>query len=112
MGIVWEVSFAAFLVLTVVLGGGAAAMSGNALARSWRPLGLVIGYMLLLAAAVRFFHFALAEGTLLSVHYYIVDAMVLAAIATLAYRIARADQMATQYPWLYRRTSPVSWAKR
>ena len=30
-------------------------------------------YMLVLAAAVRFFHFALFEGTLLSLQYYRVD---------------------------------------
>lgn len=112
MGIVWEVSFVKFLMLTVVLGGGAAILSGNALARGWRPVGLVIGYMLLLAAAVRFFHFALAEGSLLSVHYYVVDAVALIVIATLSYRIAQADQMTSQYPWLYRRTSPFSWDKR
>lgn len=44
-----------FLVLTVILGGGAAFLAGRGLARSWKPLRRIFFYMALLAAAVRFF---------------------------------------------------------
>jgi len=61
---------------------------------------------------VRFIHFALFEGTLLSLHYYIVDAVVILAIGSLGFRYTRARQMTTQYRWLYERTGPFSWRER
>jgi hypothetical protein len=109
MGILWGDSALAFAIITVFLGGGAAWLSGASLARSWRPLWLALAYMVLLGAAVRFLHFSLAHGQLLSLHYFFVDTVLLVAVAALAYRIARTSQMAQQYPWLYRRTSPVTW---
>ena len=112
MGVLWDNSLAAFLILTLLLGGGAAWMTGRALARGWRPLWKVVLGMLLLALAVRFFHWGLADGTLLSLHYYAVDAASLVAIACLSYRLTRAHQMVTQYPWAYRRTSPLTWSER
>ena len=112
MGLLWDNSLSAFLVLTVFLGGSAAWMTARAHARGWRPLWKVIVAMLLLGLAVRFFHWGLAHGTLLSLHYYAVDAGILVAIACLSYRLTRASQMVMQYPWLYRRTSPLTWAER
>lgn len=112
MDVLWDNSLAAFLILTVLLGGGAAWMTGRALARGWRPLWKVVFGMLLLALPVRFFHWGLAQGTLLSLHYYAVDAAVLIAIGCLSYRLTRAYQMVTQYPWAYRRTSPLTWSER
>ena len=57
-----EDSFGVFLLVTVVLGGGAAWLSGRAIAATWRPWWQVPLYMLILGAAVRFFHFALFDG--------------------------------------------------
>ena len=109
MGILWENSFGTFLGLTVIVAGAAAFMAGRALASKWRsPLQPVL-YMLLLGLADRFFHFALFEGTLLSLHYYIVDTAVLIAISLIAYRITRVRQMVTQYPWLYAPSGPLAW---
>ena len=54
-----------FLVLTVIIGGGAAFLAGRGLARSWKPFWRIFFYMALLAAAIRFFHYALFDGTLL-----------------------------------------------
>jgi hypothetical protein len=68
--------------------------------------------MLLLACAVRFFHFALFEGTLLSLHYYVVDALVLIGISLLGYRLTRVRQMVTQYRWLYERSGPFFWREK
>lgn len=101
-----------FLVLTVILGGGAAFLAGRGLARSWKPIWRIFFYMALLAAAVRFFHYALGEGTLLSPYYYLVTYILLVAAASLGFRVMRTTQMVTQYRWLYERTSPLSWKAR
>ncbi len=110
MGLLYDNSLAAFVIITLVLAGGAAWLTGRALARAWSPVGLLIFYMLLLALPARFFHWSLAGGTLLSLQFYVTDAIILIAIALLSYRISRTTQMVTQYPWLYRRTSPITWA--
>ena len=65
-----EGSFGVFLLVTVILGGGAAMLAGRAIAQTWRPWWQIVAYMLILGAAVRFIHFALFGGTLLSLHYY------------------------------------------
>jgi hypothetical protein len=101
-----------FLVLTVILGGGAAFLAGRGLARSWKPFARIYFYMALLAAAVRFFHYALFDGALLSIPYYLVAYVVLLAAATLGFRSMRTTQMVTQYRWLYARTSPLTWKER
>ena len=59
---------------------------------------------MLLAAATRFIHFALFEGTLLSPYYYMVDLIVLVIIAMLGKRVTRARQMSTQYSFIFERT--------
>lgn len=110
--LVWEVTFWEFALVTVALAGGAAYLTGRAVARTWlTDLNLLI-YMVLLAAATRFIHFALFEGTLLSPYYYLVDLIVLVAIALLGKRVTRARQMATQYRFIYERTGPLSWARK
>jgi hypothetical protein len=101
-----------FLVLTVILGGGAAFLSGRGLARGWKPFWRLFFYMALLAAAVRFFHYALFDGSLLSPYYYLVTYAILTACACLGFRVMRTTQMVTQYRWLYERTSPISWRDR
>lgn len=110
--LIWEVSFLEFTLITVVLAGGAAYLTGRAIARTWRTdMNLVI-YMLLLAAATRFIHFALFQGTLLSGYYYLVDLIVLLAMAFIGKRVTRSRQMATQYSFLYERKGPLNWAKK
>ena len=98
--LIWEVTFWEFLLVTVVLAGGAAYLTGRAIANSWLGTGHVIAYMVLLAAATRFIHFSLFQGTLLSLHYYIVDLIVLLAICTLGFRVTRSKQMTRQYRFL------------
>ncbi|MGE0230920.1 MAG: DUF6867 family protein [Flavobacteriaceae bacterium] len=112
-GLLWEEnSVWIFILVTVVLGGGAAMLTGRAIAQSWRSFAVAAAYMLPLAAAVRFFHYALFGGTLLSLHYYVVDYAVILALAGLGYRIVRATQMARQYGWLYSRSGPFGWRGR
>ena len=98
--LIWEVTFWEFVLVTVILAGGAAYLTGRALANSWLGLKQLAGYMVLLAGAARFIHFALFEGTLLSLHYYIVDLIVLLALAYLGFRVTRSKQMARQYRFL------------
>lgn len=107
-----EPSIWLFLMVTVLMGGWAAWMTGSACAETWRGLPQTWVYLALLGCGVRFIHFALFEGTLLSPRYYLVDTAVLLLIGTAAWRAARARQMTTQYWWLYQRTGPLSWAKR
>ena len=107
-----EASFLVFVGLTVVLGGGCAWLTGRAIALTWRPFPQVLAYCVLLGLALRFFHFALFDGTLLSLHYYLVDTAILCALGALGHRVTRTTQMVTQYPWLYRRTGPLSFADR
>jgi hypothetical protein len=58
--------------------------------------------MVLLAAATRFIHFALFHGTLLSLHYYVVDLIVLLLAAGLGFKVTRKGQMQRQYGFLTR----------
>ena len=68
-----EHSLGIFLLVSVVMGGGAAWLAGRAIASTWRPWWHLALYMLLLSAAVRFLHHALFDGKFLSLHYYLVD---------------------------------------
>ena len=107
-----EPSIWLFLLVTVIMGGWAAWMTGRAMAITWRPYGMLIAYLLILAGAVRFIHFALFDGTLVSLHYYVIDAIVILIIGSLGFRYHRARQMTSQYRWLYERTGLFSWRER
>ena len=100
------------LLVTGVIGGGAAFLAGRAIAQTWRPFWSGVVYMAMLGAAVRFVHFALFEGTLLSPASYLADALYLITVGSLAWRMTRAAQMATQYYWLYERAGPLTWRSR
>ena len=102
MSMIWEVTFVEFLVVTVILAGGAAWMTGRAIANGWQGNGILVFYMVLLAAATRFIHFSLFNGTLLSLHYYIVDLIVLLALAFVGKAFTRQRQMQSQYAFLKR----------
>jgi hypothetical protein len=110
--LVSETNFWIFFFLTVVFGGGAAFLSGRALAQKWRPVWQPVAYMLLLAMAVRFFHYALFEETLISPYYFVVDSLVLIGAALLGYRLKRVSQMTSQYRWIYEKAGPFSWRER
>jgi hypothetical protein len=82
------------------------------MASKWRAVWLTIFYMVLLGLALRFFHFALFNGDLLSFHYFVTDTLVLVLAAMLGYRTTRVSQMTNQYPWLYERSGPFSWKEK
>jgi len=112
-GILYEEEYIGlFLLVTVAMGGGAAWLAGRAIAATWRPWLHVAGYMLILGAAVRFIHFALFEGTLLSPQYYAVDTLVCLIFGFLGFRVTRVAQMTTQYGWINVRTGFLRWTRR
>lgn len=107
-----EHSFGVFLFLTVVLGGAGAWLTGRAVAGVWRPWWQVAIYAAALGGVVRFFHFALFGGTLLSAHYYGVDTLICLLIGLCGFRVRRAEQMSQQYHWLFYRDGPLRWRQK
>jgi uncharacterized protein DUF6867 len=105
-------SLTQILFVTGLIGGGAAWLSGRAIAQTWRPFWSVFAYMALLGAAVRFVHFALFGADLLSPLSYAVDTLYLAVVGSLGFQVTRSSQMVRQYPWLYERTGPFGWRDR
>ena len=107
-----EGSLGIFILVSFVLGGGAAWLAGRAIAATWRTRWQVVAYMLILGAAVRFIHFALFGGTLLSLHYYAVDAAICMAFGFAGFQAARATQMTSQYRWINEPNGPFRWRRR
>ena len=97
------------VLVTGVIGAGAAWLSGRAIAASWRGQSRVVLTALLLAAAARFFHFALFQGQLLSAASFACDALIFLVVSLIAWQTTRASLMVRQYPWLYARTGPLTW---
>jgi Domain of unknown function (DUF6867) len=112
-GVIYEEPSAwLFILVTCVLGGGAAWMAGRAYAITWRtPLSLALA-LLLLGVATRFIHHAMFGGTMFSLRFYVVDTVVLFFFGFVSFRYRRAWQMATQYYWLYERSGPFTWRSR
>ncbi len=106
-----EGSFGVFLLVTIILGGGAAWLSGRAIALTWRPGWQVFVYSLILGCVVRFMHFSLFDGTLLSAHYYLIDSAVCMAFGFFGFRAARVSQMVTQYRWVNAPDGPLRWRR-
>jgi hypothetical protein len=88
-----------FLVVTVIMCGGAAYVTGKAIAETWRPFWQVVVYALLLTCACRFLHYALFHEVMVSLNNYIVDFIVIMSNAASGYTLARKKQMALQYGW-------------
>ena len=105
-------SLPVFIALTVVLVGGAALLTGQALANTWQPAWKAVPYCVLLAAADRFLAYALFDGELLSVTGFAIGFIILLAICLTAYRATKTGKMVSQYPWLYTRAGPFSWKPR
>ena len=101
-----------FFTMTVVLFGGAAFLTGQAVAQSWRPGWQILPAALLLAAADRFFLYALFAAELASLSGFLIAAAMLGAILLAAYYLTRARKMVQQYPWLYERRGPFGWREK
>jgi hypothetical protein len=100
-----------FPLVTIGMGGAAAYLSGRAIAQTWRPFWHVPLYMLGLAVVVRFCHFALFEEPFRSLSSYLVDFACAFAAAALGFRTVRAQQMRTQYGWLFRSWGLLGWRR-
>jgi hypothetical protein len=107
-----EKSFGVFVLVTLILGGGAAYLTGRAVAATWRPWWQLVGYTLILGLSVRFIHYALFGGTLLSPYYYTIDTTLCFIISLFGYGITRSQQMVTQYHWMHQRSGLLSWRRR
>lgn len=107
-----EPSFWLFFLVTCLLGGWAAWMTGRAIALTWRPVLQLFFYLLVLGWAVRMIHTTLFDGTFLSLHFYVVDTIILLVIGITGWRYTRARQMTRQYRWLYELSGPLSWRRR
>ncbi|HEX9568245.1 MAG TPA: hypothetical protein VF987_01075 [Rhodospirillales bacterium] len=99
-------SLPVFVAVTVVLIGGAACLTGQALAATWRPLPHLFFYGFLLGLTDRFLVWSLFQGELLSLSGFLIDTLLITGFALIAYRITRVSKMVSQYPWLYERAGP------
>lgn len=97
------------VLVSGLIGGGAAWLSGCAIAAAWGGQSRVVLVALLLGAAARFFHFALFQGELLSVASFACDTVIFLVVGLLSWRATRASLMVRQYPWLYARSGPLTW---
>ncbi|MEL6752264.1 MAG: DUF6867 family protein [Pseudomonadota bacterium] len=109
MEALFEGSIWPFVAIVVVVGGGAAYMTGRAIAGGWQSYLLLAFYCLLLAITAQFLLFALFERTLLSPTGVVLNFVVLLVFGLLGHRMQRTAQMVTQYSWLNERTTPLSW---
>lgn len=100
-----------FIIITLLLAGGAAIMTGIAIASTWRPPWQIVLYGLLLGSADRFIKYALFQEALLSLQGFLIDSLVLITLSFIAFRLKRVQQMIIQYPWLYARDGLISWKK-
>jgi len=86
-----------FLGLSVIIGGAASFSTGRALARRWRPLWQAPIYALLIAAGVRFLHYALFAEPLLSADSYGLDFAAALGLMLAGFKLTRRRQMEQQY---------------
>jgi hypothetical protein len=105
-------SVGVFVGLTVIIAGGAAIMTGRALADGWKAPWQVVFAGFGLTLADRFLVYALFEGDLLSPSGFLIDFVVLTALALLAYRVTLVRKMVSQYPWRYERVSLFTYRER
>jgi hypothetical protein len=96
----------------VIIIGGAAIMTGRALADGWKPAWQVVAACFGLALADRFLVYALFEGELLSLSGFIIDFLVITALALIAHRLTMVHKMVAQYPWRYERQSLFTFREK
>ena len=100
------------VVLTGIVGCGCAWQTGHSIALTWRPIEQVVVGAVLLAAAVRFLHFALFEEPLFAPPTTLFEIVCLCIAGAIGWRTTRARQMVRQYYWLYEANGPLGWRPR
>lgn len=111
------VSLPIFIGITVVLMGGAAFLTGQAVAATWRAKWQVAVYAALLAVGGRFLALSLFYGDpffrpLAWLYGAVIDSIVLIPIGYFAFAVTRASWMVRQYPWLYERSGLFSYREK
>lgn len=101
-----------FILVTLIMGGWAAWMTGKACASTWSRYITLFIYLVILAAAVRFLHKAPFGGTLISPYYFVVDLIYVQLIGLLSYRLKLVSQMTSKYGWLFEKASAFNWSAR
>lgn len=105
-----------FIFITIVLMGFAAWMTGQGLARGWKPMWHVLPYGMLLGGADRFLTWGLFNEDKPEILWlfsgYLIDTAIIVAIMFLAYRFTQTGKMVLQYPWLYERSGPFGWRQK
>jgi hypothetical protein len=101
----------AVILVTGLLGGGAAWLTGRAVATTWQAPWKVVFAMVPLAAAARFIHFALFHGNLISLTSFACDLGLFVILGLFAWRATSAALMTRQYPWIYARAGLFGWRK-
>ena len=101
-----------FIGLTIVLFGGAAFLTGQALAGGWKGPWIGIFYCALMAFSDQFLVYGLFDGDGTRISGFVLDWIYLSAVFLFAYRLTQARKMVTQYPWLYVRSGLFGWRKR
>jgi hypothetical protein len=105
-------SFGVFIGLTVIIMGGAAVMTGRALADGWKSPLHVVFACFGLALADRFLVYALFGGELLHLLGFLIDFAVITGMALVAHRLTAVHKMVAQYPWRYERASLWSFREK
>jgi hypothetical protein len=101
-----------FIGVTMILFGFTAFLMGQAVAETWRPLRQNIWFGFLLALGNHFIDCSLFNKDWTSFTHYLLDAVWIIIVALFAYRLTLARKMVMQYPWLYERTTLLSWRER
>jgi hypothetical protein len=108
----FDKSFWVYVLLTVLLGGAAARVTGSAIASTWRSPWQIPAAVFLLACAVRFLHYALFAEPLFSLRAFLLDYGVLLMFAAAGYQLTRARRMVEQYPWAYEPVGALWWRSK
>jgi hypothetical protein len=105
-------SFSVFVGLTGLLIGLAAALTGQAVADTWRPRWQMVISAFGLALVARFLDFSLFGGKLLSLPAFLLAWIWLTGVGLAAWQLTLAHNMVRQYPWLYEAAGPFGWRRR
>ncbi len=105
-----------FIGITIVLMGLTGWMTGQGLARGWKPMWQLLPYSLLLGCADRFLTWGLFNEEKSEILWllsgYLIDTAFIIMITFIAYRFTQTSKMVSQYPWLYERSSPFGWREK
>ena len=102
-------SVSVFIGLTVILLGGAAFLSGQAVANGWGAPTIGVFYCIMLAFTDRFLTYALFDGDGTLITAFVISWCYFLAVFLFAHRVTMARKMVRQYPWMYRRQGLFGW---